>query len=725
MDIFYAHSENDRGEKHSLADHLKHTSEYMESFACRNEYRQVFRLTGLLHDLGKYQPEFQKYLETGGKRGSVPHASWGAGYARIHGLLEPSIVINGHHKGLSDASHWKNDTEPFKRKDVSGFEQIVDVFLKDTAIDEAIFKKPKDFIFTDASFRDVFIRYLFSALTDADWLSTEEHFSRDKFDLRKGESLSIDLMIKKLEEEFSRKSQHGEINILRNNARKHALEKAHLPCGFYSLALPTGLGKTLTSMAWALRHAKTNNLKRIIIVLPYINIIDQTAGVFKDIFGEEWVLEHHSNYNEDDSRQSAYEEYLSVTQERKKLACENWDYPIIVTTTVQFFESLFGNRTSKCRKIHNVAESLVIFDEVQTLPKEVILPTLQMLEGIQNVMRVSFLFCTATQPAFEKRQGFDGITTITPLIENTAELYAKTRRVVYHLLNELKPVDNNDLIDNVILTGKSSLVIFNTKKAALEFFNCTKELENWNRKYHLSTAMCPSHRKEVIKNIKEDLKAKKKILVASTQLIEAGVDFDFPVVFREIAPLEAVIQAAGRCNREGGLGEMGGNVSLFKLLDRGMPDKTYAACAGYAEELIVTDLNSLSQHDIFNKYYASVIQLYVDPDKYHINEARSHFEYETVNDAYHLIRDATRGLYIYNYNDESMKLFHSLEYKEFLSREDYRRMQMFTVQVYEIFCIKNTQMCKLMPQGFSVWYGNYDKDTGISTAPLESDKLIL
>jgi CRISPR-associated endonuclease/helicase Cas3 len=271
----------------------------------------------------------------------------------------------------------------------------------------------------------------------------------------------------------------------------------------------------------------------------------------------------------------------------------------------------------------------------------------------------------------------------------------------------------------------ATLVIFNTKKATLEFYSCVQGFGDWEKKYHLSTAMCPSHRKGVIKEIRYDLEAKKKILVVSTQLIEAGVDFDFPVVFRAIAPLEAVIQSAGRCNRENKLGEMGGKVFLFKLLDGGMPDNTYAACASHAEYLIKKDIDQLYGHTIFNEYYAQVIRLYVDPDKYNINEMRKTFNFETVNDGYHIIENASEGLYVYNYSDESRQLLHSLEYKEFLSRDDYRKMQTYTVRVYKHFIIQNGSMCRIMPQGFKVWYGNYDKEVGISVAPIEADKLIL
>lgn len=722
---YYAHSENKNDKKHDLSKHLQETAKLAESFACKESYKSIFQVTGLLHDLGKYQPAFQNYLKNGGERGSVPHASWGAGYARLLRILEASIVIDGHHKGLPNASAWKSDTEPFKRGDVLEQQDIIKAFLQDAEVTETDINNLDLPTFTEVSQREVFIRYLFSVLTDSDWLSTEEHFDEDKFNARIGAALPVEMMIDKLEDEFSKKSKVGEINILRNIARDQVMHNAAMPCGFYSLALPTGMGKTLTSIAWALRHAKKHALKRIIIVLPYINIIDQTAQTLKDIFGEEWVLEHHSNYNEDNSENREESESCSPLKKRKELACENWDYPIVVTTTVQFFESLFSNRASKCRKIHNIAESVIIFDEVQTLPKDIILPTLTMLKDIQWVMKTSFLFCTATQPAFEQRQGFNGIDNIHPLIKDVTGLYEKTKRVKYHLLNNLTPIDNSSLLEAVSKTCNSALVIFNTKKAALEFYGTVRALGAWEMKYHLSTSMCPAHRKEVIKNIRDDLDAKGKILVVSTQLIEAGVDFDFPVVFRAMAPLEAIIQSAGRCNREGKLGEMGGSVFLFKLQDSSMPDKTYAACAGYAEEFIKQDIKRLHDHNIFNEYYAQVIRLYVDPDRFNINEVRNKFNFKTVNDSYRIISNTAEGLYIYNYNEESRQLLHSLEHKEFLSKDDYRKMQAYTVQAYKYFILKNSEMCKTMPQGFMVWYGNYDTTTGISLTPIEADKLVV
>lgn len=722
---YFAHSENDHNVKHRLAKHLNETACLAESFVCREEYKPIFRLSGLLHDLGKYQLEFQHYLENGGRRGSVPHARWGAGYARKFKNNDVSIAIDGHHKGLPDRAAWQSDTNQIIHNDEPGFDDVKQAFISDIGFEEISLTSQKPIPFENGFHRELFIRYLFSALTDSDWLSTEEHFDSDKSALRPGRTLPIAFMLDKLEEEFATKSKAGEINELRNQARNQALEKALLSPGCYSLALPTGMGKTLTSLAWALQHAKQNNLKRIIIVLPYISIIDQTARELKKIFGEEWILEHHSSYNEGQKSATDNNENYSTEQKRKQLACENWDFPVIVTTTVQFFESLFSNKPSKCRKIHNIAESVVIFDEVQTIPKEIVLPTLGMLDDVQVVMRASFLFCTATQPAYEKRPGFDGITSITPLIENPGILYDKTKRVTYHLLDDLAPVSCSRLADSVVDHDQSALVIFNTKKDALEFFTLMKSGEKWDAKYHLSTAMCPVHRKKTIKDIKTDLEAKKKILVVSTQLIEAGVDFDFPLVFRALAPLESIIQSAGRCNREGKMDGFG-NVFLFVLQNARYPNKTYKACAGYAAELILSDIEQLYSHNVFEKYYASVFTLYIDQAKQQgISNARKEFNFETVNDCYRYLDDHSEGLFIYNYNEESRQLLHSLQYKEFLSRDDYRAMQPFTVQAYENFIFQNREDVKTSPHGFKIWYGNYDPDTGISVAPMEVDKYVV
>ncbi len=721
---YYAHSENEQGKKHCLAEHLKKTADIASSFGSNETTRAWFKTAGLIHDFGKYQPAFQKYLTEGGRRGSVPHAVWGAGYARILKMDEISFVIDGHHKGIPNKAGLKTDTEEFKRKEIKEFDSIVMAFLRDNALSESELK-PTSLSFQSLTQKELFIRWLFSALTDADWLDTESYFNAYLPQYRGIRPLPIDEMIDKLKKAISSKPKEGEINKLRNQARKDAIKKADMQCGFYSLNLPTGMGKTLISVAWALRHAKANNLKRILIILPYINVIDQTAAILKDIFGEEWVLEHHSAYNENETANKDDENELDPLQKQKRLASENWDYPIIVTTTVQFFESLFSNKPSKCRKIHNIAESVVIFDEVQTLPKEILLPTISMLKNVQDVMRTSFLFCTATQPAFEKQEKFNGIEAITPLVDNPTEIFAKTRRVEYHLLQELKPATLADLLQTASEASSSVLTIFNTKKAARDFFETVKNSNCWKKSYHLSTAMCPANRQQVIRDIQCDLENNRKIIVSSTQLIEAGVDFDFPCVMRAMAPLESIIQSAGRCNREDKLLKYG-KVYLFQLEEGSMPDKTYQACAEHAKNLIQNDINRLYSHDFFKEYYSQVINLFVDPDKNKIIAAQENFDFGTVNDSYRIIREATEGLFIYYYNEGSKKLINSIEdHKKFLTREEYRKLQPYTVQVYQNFINSNSNNCHLLPQGIRVWYGNYDHDTGISVEPISADKSIV
>ncbi|MBU3956251.1 CRISPR-associated helicase Cas3', partial [bacterium] len=632
---FYAHSLPDQPKDHwqKLKQHLKNVADKASSFAGTFKAENWAYLAGILHDLGKYQEDFQKYLIEGGRRGSAPHAVWGAAYARRLSMPEIAFVIDGHHKGLPNKADLSDTTEKFKRNDVKNFQSVIDSFLKDVNYTEKDLKCSLH-PFDNSLQREFFIRYIFSALIDADWLDTEAHFDPDKSQDRISLNLPIEEMIEKLAKELSNKPKDGAINLLRNQARKSALQKADSACGFYSLNLPTGLGKTLISIVWALHHAKANRLKRIFVVLPYVNIIDQTVEELKKIFGDEWVLEHHSSYNESAEEKSDNGNYEDVSKKRKLLSCENWDYPIIVTTTVQFFESLFSNKTSKCRKIHNIAESVVIFDEVQTFPKEILLPTITMLKNIQAVMRTSFLFCTATQPAFEKRENFDGIDSIQPLIDNPTEFFKKTRRVDFGFLDNLIPIRIDKLFTTVKETDSSALIIFNTKKAVMEFFNqAIQEQESWEKCYHLSTAMCPEHRRNTIKDIRDDLKDKRKILVVSTQLIEAGVDFDFPCVFRAFAPLESIIQSAGRCNREGKM-PVKGKVYLFQLEGGAMPDRTYRACAEHTKNLLQTDINKLYRHEFYSEYYSHVINLFVDVDKNNIINAQNNLNFETVNDSY-------------------------------------------------------------------------------------------
>ncbi|MBK6608178.1 MAG: CRISPR-associated helicase Cas3' [Leptospiraceae bacterium] len=424
------------------------------------------------------------------------------------------------------------------------------------------------------------------------------------------------------------------------------------------------------------------HLKRIIIVLPYTNIIDQTSKELKEIFGNDVVLEHHSGVSENEDDELKYDP--------KKLATENWDYPIIVTTTVQFFESIFSNRPSKCRKLHNIADSVVIFDEVQTLPKESIKPTLRMIYDIQKVFNTSFLFCTATMPAFQKKKGIgSGLDDIEPLIKDTFTLFEKTKRVEYSFVNELEEIDQDNLIQRIGNSSHSVLIIFNSKKDALNIFRAIERYE-WDKIFHLSTSMCAHHRKAILAEIKECLSAGMRILTVSTQLVEAGVDFDFPIVYRAIAPLDSIIQAAGRCNREGKLKDENGNpllgkVFVFRMANMGMPyDSAYKTATEFTVTYLKDKKDRLSSPEIYTEYYRTLLNLFLNEDKANIDESRKNLEFKNVAERYKIIDSPAMSVFISEYNSESKDLLDEMNATKFISQSVYRRMQPYLVQLYPI-----------------------------------------
>lgn len=709
MNGFIAHSKNEAGKEHVLSEHLEGVAFQLGNFLKFLPYKNIFRITGLFHDAGKYQLAFQRYLNEGGKRGSVPHASLGAAMCKDYNFIDAAFAIDGHHKGLPDKGDLKSDLNQFLEPSNIPYDDVKKEFFNQNRLTEEDLKyADTDLRGTD---RELFIRLLFSALTDADWLDTERHFNSSIADRRIQKALDYQYLLEKLEIEISEKSKEGNINALRNKVREFAISIATSDTGFYSMTLPTGMGKTLASISWALHHAKHNSLRRIIVVLPFISIIDQTAGELKRIFGEEWVLEHHSNFYEDDeANKHIADESVHSQNYTKRLVTENWDFPIIVTTSVQFFESLFSNKPARCRKVHNIAQSVVIFDEVQTLPKELILPTLGMLKNAQKLMNTSFLFCTATQPAFEKSDSFNGIDSVVPLVENPDEVFKATRRVNYLSINNYEPVSIQELSTIVLKQGTSTLSIFNTKKQALLFFNSLKKEANCHL-FHLSTSMFPAHRKRVIEEIRNGLKKRERILVASTQLIEAGVDFDFPCVFREISPLESIIQSAGRCNREGKMIEPG-KVLIFSLKDASAPNRQYRSLAEFANSLYKGKEELLFEHDFFGEYYRKAFRLFIPDDIKNIEAARQGFNFRTVAEVYHLIENKTTPVFILC--EESTYLYTRIRQKPVLSRDDYRAMQQYSVQVYDNFLRDNLGKLGKEPQGFWIWHGPYDNEYGLS-----------
>lgn len=715
---YIAHSANSDGIVQTMNEHCSEVGKIMRRFALDKSFADLYEFCGIIHDIGKYSDDFQRYIA--GDNIKTKHSIYGALYAFENKHMEISLPVFGHHAGLSNSPEMRLQLKAELICEKEKYSYICKRWLSDIGNHISLPSNENFLGLSNILLQELFVRMLYSSLVDADSLDTERHFKSNKFKTRKSPSFDPQLLLCKLQQtlkafEANPEKNRLEINKLRNDVRKFAESKAYLPQGCFSMTLPTGLGKTICSINWALHHAQYHcNVKRIIIVLPFISIIDQTAEVLKKIFDDEthnYVLEHHSNVNYIEDKDE--DEYDS-----KLLAIENWDYPIIVTTNVQFFESLFSNKRSACRKLHNIQDSIIIFDEIQTLPLGITEPTLIMLENLQQLCRCSMLFCTATQPDFESRKGFSGIRHIESLVENPQLVFEQTRRVIYYPINDYKEITISELSDIVSKNHRSSLVVFNTKKKARLFFEEMKDCSQY-RLFHLSTSMCPVHRKKVIKEIRSALLLGEYIVVSSTQLIEAGVDMDFPIVYRELAPLESIIQSAGRCNREGKMKDEKGNiikgeVYLFSLIDSGQPSKQYRTWSEFANLLYKGNEKKLYTHDFYCYYYRELVRNFVNTDKLCITNDRKKLLYQTVADKYKIIDDKTQSIFIFNYNEESLELYNRIKNHEILSRQERQLVSQYSVQVYDEFLRnKDENLVKKEKCGILVWDGSYSKDFGL------------
>jgi CRISPR-associated endonuclease/helicase Cas3 len=393
----------------------------------------------------------------------------------------------------------------------------------------------------------LFIRMLYSCLVDADFLDTEEFMEPSRTKQRGGFPNLAELH-NRLDKYLADKTYtQSPMNVVRNQVLRECRNAALQEQGLFSLTVPTGGGKTISSLAFALDHAKRHNLERIVYVIPYTSIIEQNAEVFREALGTDAVIEHHSNFDTNKIHDTDLITRIGV-------ASENWDAPIIVTTNVQFFESLFAHRSSKCRKLHNLARSVVVLDEAQMLPVSLLQPCLAALRELVQNYYTTVVLCTATQPAFSKHQGFpDGLDGVTEIMTDPLALHSSMKRVRISVLS--KTVDKVELAD-IMLRYNKTMCIVNTRAAARQLYEEISKQDPTAK--HLSARMCPAHRSKVFDEIRRMLTSDTLCRVVSTQLVEAGVDIDFPTVFREMAGLDSIAQAAGRCNREGNLtlGEM-------------------------------------------------------------------------------------------------------------------------------------------------------------------------
>lgn len=575
---YYAHSfDSDcRDNWQTLDEHLAKVSQRAASFLSPLKAESWGRAAGLMHDVGKACPEFQRRLQGSTER--VDHSTVGSDQALVcyPGCLGEllALVIAGHHGGMPNWTLAANGRNPLKKRlqDLSDPPQSVVEFRKalvqslprDSDLKSSYLQvvgsfTPPNILKEALPFRTFAFEHLvFSSLVDADYLDTESFVDEDSSMLRSVECSTMEDLLNTYNEYMNGVESDAsctEVNQYRRDVRSACLDSGKQPVGIFSLSVVTGGGKTLSSMGFALTHAIANGLKRVIVAIPYTSIVEQTADVLRTIFGEQNVLEHHSNYD--------YDSLPNKRAEIERLTAQNWDAPIVVTTNVQLFESLFSNRPGRSRKVHNIAKSVIVLDEVQTLPDPILLPTLAMIETLPAVFGSSVVACTATQPHLEKVWPFhSSISDITDeKVAVPEELRSRTALVNRGLIQIGDFCDEFERHDQ-------ALCIVGKKKEAIEVYEKLLELRGGNKEgiYCLTTYMTPYHRSIIIGDIKRRLSEGLPCLVASTQLIEAGVDLDFPVVYRELAGIDSLYQAAGRCNREGCRGP-NCPVYVFELVD--------------------------------------------------------------------------------------------------------------------------------------------------------------
>lgn len=540
---YYAHSgENqDKSDWQTLEDHLQGVAALAEGFASEFGAGEWGRLAGLLHDAGKATPAFQQRLEGHPRR--VDHSTCGARLAfensEPFGVLL-SYVIAGHHGGLPDSGmqeaqlHYRLKHGDVPSQDPSwtvpcDWKELVPPFRLQA-------RDPAGFSLA------FFTRMLFSCLVDADFLDTEAFCLPDKGAAR-AKTKRTDLAALKDKIDIHMQQLAGQVaptpvNLLRQRVLSQCRAKAETAPRFFSLTVPTGGGKTLSSLVFALNHAVANNQRRIIYAIPFTSIIEQNARVFQEILGRDQVLEHHCHFRENDQADEA------ASNRRRGLAAENWDAPVVVTTNVQFFESLFGNKPSRCRKLHNIANSVIVLDEAQAIPTDYLEPCLAALRELVVRYGCSVVLCSATQPAFDADVVRSRLPEISEIVDDPRRLYEGLRRTRTEFVGQL--TDAN--LAARIGAERQVLCIVSTKRQARTLFELLGRREGV---YHLSTNMYPEHRRGVLDEIRAQLDRNGPCQVVSTTLVEAGVDLDFPVVYRAMAGLDSIAQAAGRCNREG------------------------------------------------------------------------------------------------------------------------------------------------------------------------------
>ena len=666
-EIFLAHISEDRERMQTVKEHLQGTAALAEVFAQPFGGGEQAKLAGKLHDIGKYSREFQHRLEGGPK---VDHSTAGGKEAFQLRQIEAAFAVMGHHGGLPDYGG-KNDTgdtstlygrQQKKVPDYSAWKQEI-------ALSPA--RRPSHIPLDNLS-EAFYIRMLYSCLVDADYLDTEAFMDGA---LPRGGYEPIASLLDKLDQYIAPWwNPQNELNRKRCDILRSCLNAGeNFPNGLYTLTVPTGGGKTVSSLAFALRHAATHGKKRVIYVIPYTSIIDQTAEVFENILGAENVLEHHSGVD-----YTMPEEEVDPALYRKALATENWDAPVIVTTAVQFFESLYSNLPSRCRKLHNIADSVIIFDEAQTLPVSYLYPCVSAIGQLVQYYGVTAVLCTATQPALQSlfAELAPGLT-MREICPDTDALYQFFRRTT---LRQAGALTEEELAEQ-LNASPQTLCVVNRRVTAQKLYALLPE----EGSYCLTTLLCPADRKRLLEEIRERLKSGLPCRVVSTSLIEAGVDVDFPTAWREEAGLDSIIQTAGRCNREGKASAEQSIVTIFRLEGQQVPamirpnvDSTRHVLQTFADPAQPEAIESYFSFYRTLKGSAALDQKGI-LDAFQKGYKGSVFPFAAVAGMFHLIDSPTTTVYIPT--GEGKSLVESLR-AGFISQSLFRKLGQYAVNVY-------------------------------------------
>ena len=710
---YLAHLTED-GRTQTILEHLKGTASLCSAFAAAFDAEAQGQLAGMAHDIGKYSAAFQRRLHGGPK---VDHASAGAFECLKAQQLAAAFAISGHHGGLPDggsrgdaagAGTFWGRINRASQGNLEGYHAWQSEFSLPHANTPAFAGTRLEGMF--------FTRMLFSCLVDADYTDTGAFMDNSPY--LPASSSSMEELWRRLETYVSGWfPPKGALNMQRCAILEQCMSAgAQYGPGLFTLTVPTGGGKTVASLSFALAQAKARRMKRIVYVIPYTSIIEQTAQVFREILGDENVLEFHFGVQFDQQEDDASSpETAPLTR-----SVETWDVPVIVTTAVQFFESLYACRPSKCRKLHNLAQSVLIFDEAQMLPLPYLRPCVWAIAQLVRHYGASAVLCTATQPAldpiFQEFASEIPIREICPMAEAHWESF---RRVSFQRVGTLSWMD----LAARLQQQEQVLCVVNTRRAAREVFHQLSGSGN----FHLSTLMYPAHRRRILDEIRRRLRDGLPCRVVSTSLIEAGVDVDFPAVYRELSGLDSILQAAGRCNREGKRPPEDSIVTIFQGEDP--PPRLFETSIG-AGKIVLDHCQDVSSRAAIHTYFSTLLDLKgaEAQDAHHILPLMESefFPFRTVAERFHLIESPTTTVYLPL--EEGAGLVELLRSGQY-SRTLYRRLGQYGVSVYpqHLAALEQAGALEHLEDGSVVLrdIGLYTQTTGLTLEPSGGNALFI